>query len=409
MRSFFTADFFIGNRSSLRNSVNNFPIVIAANGLLQRSGDDTYAFEQDANFWYLTGLDNPDLVLVIDEEKDYLLVPKVDSVMQIFNGAVTAEELTARSGIEIILDERSGWKILSSRLAESSNVSTLLAAPAYISFYGMYTNPARARLIKKLKRLNPKHELLDVRKQLAELRTTKQPAELMAMQRAIDITVEAIEKVSQKFKSGKYKYAYEIEADLTHEFRLSGSSGHAFAPIVAVGAGACTIHNLKNDAALLANEFVLLDIGAQVEHYPADISRTMIINKPSKRQQAIYDAVIKVQNYAYSILKPGASIRSYELKVESFMGECLLELGIIKEANRETIRSFFPHATFHFVGLNVHDVGDYRAPLQPGAVLAVEPGIYVPEEGIGVRVEDNVLITEDGINVLTTSLPSTLS
>jgi Xaa-Pro aminopeptidase len=128
----------------------------------------------------------------------------------------------------------------------------------------------------------------------------------------------------------------------------------------------------------------------------------------SRRQQQIYDAVLDAQAYAFSLIKPGAMPREYEKQMESYIGEKMRELGLIKSIDKESVRKFFPHATSHFLGLDTHDIGDYERPLEPGVVLAVEPGIYVPEEAIGVRIEDNVLVTEDGCEVLSAKLPRML-
>ena len=153
---------------------------------------------------------------------------------------------------------------------------------------------------------------------------------------------------------------------------------------------------------------VLLDVGAESSQYAADISRTYAIGEPTKRQQQIHEAVIEVQDYAFGLLKPGVMLAEYEKQVTHFMGEKLRSLGLIKNVEDDEIRKYFPHATSHFLGYDVHDVGDYSRPLEPGVVMTVEPGIYIPEEGIGVRIEDDVLITTTGIEILTEQLPRDL-
>jgi Xaa-Pro aminopeptidase len=145
-----------------------------------------------------------------------------------------------------------------------------------------------------------------------------------------------------------------------------------------------------------------------VENYAADITRTYALGVPSKRQQQVSEAVQDVQKFALKLLKPGTSLRDYEQKVEELMGEKLLELGLIKTAEQRNIRRYYPHSTSHFLGLDVHDVGNYEQPLAAGMVLTVEPGIYIPEEKIGVRIEDDVLITKNGVEVLSKKLPPTL-
>jgi Xaa-Pro aminopeptidase len=160
------------------------------------------------------------------------------------------------------------------------------------------------------------------------------------------------------------------------------------------------LHNVANNAKLLSGELIVCDVGAEVSHYAADLTRTVVRGKPTDRQMAVYEAVLASQQYALSLLKPGIKLRTYEHKVARFVGQQLKSLGLIKTLDHDSIRKYFPHATSHFMGLNVHDVGDYEKPLQPGVVITCEPGIYIPEEGIGVRLEDDILITADGHNVM---------
>jgi Xaa-Pro aminopeptidase len=374
---------------------------------LQSSNDDTYEFRQDANFWYLTGIDFPDIVLVMDNTGDYLIAPKQDPIKESFDGVISSHKLAKTSGITAIFDDFAGWDRLKNTIRINKQAATLFASPAYIKFFGFYTNPARARLINRIKRIS-KVELTDIRKSLATLRMVKQPSELLAIKKAIEITTDSLGEVIGSLQSNRYKYAFEAEADLTYKFKIRRASGHAFSPIIASGSQACTIHNLANDAKLTTNQMVIFDVGAVFDHYPADISRTKIQSRPSPRQKAIYEAVIEVQRYALSLLKPGITIRWYEGQVETYMGQQLKKLGIINAVNSKAVRQYFPHATSHYLGLNVHDAGDYDADLLPGMVLAVEPGIYVPKEGIGVRVEDDVIITNDGVEVLSSNLSQEL-
>jgi len=410
MNNLFTADFFANNRAALRKLfTGTAPIVITANGLLQRGGDSTYPFHQDANFWYLTGVSDPDILLVMDKDKEYLIVPARDDSRQAFDGAIDDTALTRRSGIATIYDDGEGWRQLKNRLKRAKHVATLAAAPAYIEQHGMYTNPARARLIQTIKNDYAKLEVLDLTQHLVQLRAIKQAPELAAIQRAIDITAETLAAVTDPELLKTFGYEYELEAAISQGFRSRGASGHAFEPIVASGPRACTLHNIANNGQLVTGELVVMDVGAEVEHYAADISRTIAIGEPSKRQQVVFDAVVDVQEYAMSLIKPGVIIKEYEQQVEQFMGEKLRTLGLIKTVDHSATRAYYPHATSHFMGLNVHDAGDYHAPLAPGMVLTVEPGIYIPEEGIGIRIEDNVVVTESGIEVLSQRLPRRLS
>jgi Xaa-Pro aminopeptidase len=391
MESKFTSEFFAGNRQRLRELfTGTAPIVVTANGLLQRGGDSTYGFAQDASFWYLTGIDEPDIVLVMDRDKEYLIVPARSASRQAFDGAPEPETLARRSGIQAIYNDKTGWEQLNGRLKKVKHAATLATPPAYVEHYGMYANPARAALVAKLKAEKSGLELLDLSPHLVRSRMVKQPDELAAIQSAIDITIAAVKEAIKPAKLRKYAHEYEIEAELACGFRRRGAAGHAFGPIVAGGPR--------------ADELVLVDIGAEVDHYAADISRTFSLGLPSRRQQAVHAAVLDVQRFAFGLLRPGVLLKDYEQQVEHYMGEKLRELGLIKTISHDNIREFYPHATSHFLGLNVHDVGDYERPLEPGIVLTVEPGIYIPREGIGVRIEDDVLVTAKGIKILSDKL-----
>lgn len=411
----FDSSFFAGNRERLRQLfTGTAPIVLTANGLMQQASDEPYPFHQDRNFWYLTGIDEPGIVLVMDKGKEYLIVPPREVVREQFDGAIDFDELSRRSGIQTVLYEKEGWKQLEARIKRVQNVATLGANPKYIDVLGMFTNPSRAELIQRLKDINPAVELLDLRTHLSRMRMVKQDVELEAIQSAIDITIDTLKEITKPKQLAKYAFEYEIEADLTRGFRRRGASGlmgHAFAPIVASGERTCTMHHITNNAALASGDLLILDVGAQAGSYASDITRTVLLggDRPTRRQQSIYDAVLEAQEYAFSLLKPGTVLRTYEKQMEEFVGEKLRELGLIKTIDRESVRYFFPHATSHFLGLDTHDAGDYDHPLEPGVVLAVEPGIYVPNEALGVRIEDNVVITAEGCRVLSERLPRVLA
>jgi Xaa-Pro aminopeptidase len=399
--SFFTADFFAANRRALAGRAQaEVPIVVAANGLLQRGGDSSYAFTQDANFWYLTGIDEPDITLVMDGDDEFLIVPVREQNRETFDGAVDTAKLTRQSGITKIVDETAGWKHLDQLLTRSGKVCLPAAAPAYLEHYGMYTNPARSRVAERLQHHIANLQIMDIRAELARLRMIKQPAELAALQKAIDITGQTLNDVLKAPKLKAYEHEYQLEADIARGFRFQGGRGHSFEPIVAGGKNACTLHNVANQSSLTKGDLIVVDVGAEYDHYAADITRTVCMGKPTPRQRNVYDAVSAVQEYALSLLQPGTNLRQYEDKVARRMGQELKALGLIKTAKKADIRKYFPHATSHFLGLNVHDVGDYTQALQPGVVLTCEPGIYIPEEGIGVRLEDDILITKDGHKVL---------
>jgi Xaa-Pro aminopeptidase len=405
MKSYFNSNFFINNRRVLRQRfVHDETIVITANGLLQRGADSSFPFSQDANFWYLTGIDEPDILLVMTQNEEYLIIPTRSLVRETFDGAIAYDKLSSISGIKQVLDDEEGWELL----FKQKQLATISPPPIYIEQYGLYANPARHSFLSRIKKANPDIEFIDVGQDLARMRMTKQAPELKAIQSAIDITIASLKAASEPKRIIEYLHEYELEAAIRSGFRRLGAKGDSFEPIVAGGKNACTLHNVSNNSALNLKDLWLADVGAEVEHYAADITRMFSPSKPTNRQKAIYEAVKQVQQFAMDQLKPGVLLKEYEQSVEDFMGEQLISLKIIKSASHESIRKFYPHSTSHFLGLNVHDVGDYRQPLSPNTVLTVEPGIYVPEEGIGVRIEDDVLITDTGIKVLSKALTTKL-
>lgn len=406
----FTSQFFAGNRARLRELfTGKAPIIVTANGLLQRGGDSSYAFAQDANFWYLTGINEPDVILVIDRDNEYLIVPERSASREAFDGQLQIHDFKKLSGIEDVYSSSDGWKQLSGRLTKVKHIATVAPAPSYIDHYGLYVNPARAILVQKLKSINPDLELLDLSAHISRQRMIKQPVEINAIQKSIDITSLSLKETLRSSKLKTYKREYEIEAEIFKGFRKRGAEGHAFEPIVASGKRACTLHNTANNGALEKNQLIVVDVGAEYGHYAADITRTVINGRPTKRQLAVYAAVLEVQSFAIDLLRPGLLLKDYEDQVVGFMGEKLRALGLIKTINHQTVRQYFPHATSHFLGLNVHDVGDYNRPLESGIILTVEPGIYIVNEGIGVRIEDDVLITPTGNKVLSNKLSRELS
>jgi Xaa-Pro aminopeptidase len=400
----FPSSFFKDNRDRLRTLFSgNAPIVITANALLQQKADTPYPFRQDSTFWYLTGINEPGMVLVMDKNKDYLINPVRSKYNDVFDGAIDDEDLEKRSGIKTVMENQEGWKHLGNTLKRVRHVAVASNPPSYIETYNFYTNPARSNLVDTLKTYNSELTLLDLGPHIIKMRSIKQQIELDAINSAIDITSKTIMQVKKALP--KAKYEYEIEAMIISGFKKAGA-GEAFASIVSAGKNNCTLHYLNGHSEIKPKDLVLVDVGAEVAEYSADLARTYAVSKPSKRQQQVFDSVKEVQSYAFGLLKPGVVVREYEDKIEHYMGEKLRTLGLINTIDRESVRKYFPTATSHFLGLDTHDIGDYRAPLQPGMVLTVEPGIYIPEEGIGVRIEDDVLITEAGNKNLSAKLPS---
>ncbi len=409
METFFGSEFFAGNRQKLRTLfAGTAPIVITANGLLQRSSDDTFPLRQDRNFWYLTGIDEPDAILVMDKSREYLILSEEHVHRMRFDGAQSIDDIVKISGITEVLDNKTGWQQLKYRVKKVKHLATLAASPAYVPFYAFYSNPARATLIGKMKDINSSIELLDLTKHLNKMRITKQPIELEAIGKAIAITEKTLKSVSRKTWTDQ-NTELDIDRELKNQFSRHGADDLAFNNVVAAGSNTAVIHHKPDMTKLPKNGLVLLDVGAEYDHYAADISRVYAFGNPTKRMRQVFSCAQAALEQALDMLKPGLIHRQFEDAMEHVVGEKLRELGLIKTIDRESVRKYFPTYTSHQLGLDAHDTHDYDSRLEEGMVLAVEPGIYIPEEGIGIRIEDDVLITAKGVKVLSNGLPRTLS
>ena len=394
--------FFTQNRKNIaKENVSSGPIVITANGLLQRTrDDDVFPFEQDANFWYLTGLREPDLVLVIDVAEEYLILPARDPRHTVFSEQIDKDSLKKASGISYIYDHDEGWNRFAKALKKSKNFSGVKPPEEYSDIYDVYTNPAPRRLAAKILSINPKLNQNDISRELINLRMIKNEVEIDSIKRAISYTGEILNKINKNI--GKYRNEHDIAADL-NDFYFRNNLGYAFMPIVAAGRNATILHYKSNNQSISNQHSVLIDTGVKFNNYCSDITRTFA-RDDNPRLAAVHESVARTQKYAMGILKPGITFKDYETKVAKFIGEELKKLGLINEINNENVRKYYPHGTSHSLGIDVHDPADYSLALKQGMVITVEPGIYIPEENIGVRIEDNVLITADGVEDLSSSI-----
>lgn len=399
-------DFFKNNRLKLRELFSGTaPIIISGNYLMQKSADSAYEFVQDSNFWYLTGLNEPGLTLVMDGDKEYIIAPKHDLVRAVFEGELNRAKIIEISGIETLHETDEGWKTIGKKLAKSKHAATIQPSPVYIESMTMFTSPTKLKTVEKIKEHNPDIDLIDLRKILSSMRSVKQPKEIEYMRQAIKHTAKlykTIEKVRTKSINEN-----QIMAEISKYIVLNNLE-FAYTPIIASGKNALILHYTQNNSGIDQKDFLLLDVAAKYGGYCTDVTRT-VVNVPSKRQQNVYTTTLAVQDFAISLLKPGVLLEDYEQKIHEFMGEKLRELGLIKSISKETVREFYPHSTSHFLGIDPHDPGDYKTVLQPGMVLTVEPGIYINVENIGVRIEDVVLITESGCEVMTASIKKDIS
>ncbi len=405
MKKLLTSEFFTGNRQRVMELLEGGVLVASAYSVMQRSNDVASSLEQEANFWYLTGIERADWWLVLDSSrgKSWLVIPDVDPMHALFDGQLSSEQAKEISGVDEVISRTAADDLLAQTARQHRLVYTI-DQPERADTFDFVLNPAAREMRERLARKFT--DVQDFRPKLAQLRAIKQPLEIKAMESAIDITARTLDEVYAKLAN--YKYEYEIEADITRGFRASGAAGHAYDPIVAAGGNACTLHYIENNAKLAKKSLVLLDVGAQVEHYAADITRTYAYGEPTKRQRTVHTAVQAAHRDIIDMLAPGLDVREYSEKVDARMQQALIGLGLIDVPNDDNYRTYFPHAISHGLGLDVHDSLGAPKEFAPGMVLTVEPGIYIPEENIGVRIEDDILITEKGHRNLSAKIPTDL-
>lgn len=399
-----TPYFFITNRKQLGGIVHDEVAVFTAYTPMQRGNDASHPFEQEANFWYLTGIDAPDWWVIITGNKSWLVAPDVDAVHQVFDGSLSWEEAKRTSGVDEVISRSEGETLLKELSTKHQIVYTLQEDPNEVH-YNFVPNPATDYMMKRL--VGIFGEVKDCRVELARLRAIKQSEEIVVIRRAIALTTNVFSEVKSRISD--FRYEYEIEAEFSYKFRRSGAKGHAYDPIVAGGEHACTLHYNANQSVLLSNSLVLIDIGASVGGYAADITRTYAIGTPTQRQIDVHRAVEMAHQQIIALLQPGLSVVAYHESVDRVMKTALKELGLLEDfSDNATYRKYFSHSVSHGLGIDVHDSLGRPSEFLPGMVLTVEPGIYIPEEGIGVRIEDDILITDKSHENLSSMLSTSL-
>lgn len=383
-------EFHAKNRQKLAESIDPDAIAIIDTAeVIKRPGDFEYPFRPDSNFYYLTGIDEPDAVLILapghanKNMREILFLKETSEFIALWEGKrLTKDEGSSRSGIKSVQ-----W------LSELDNLLDRLLT----SYQTVYLN-SEAHAAKLLES-HPMHALHTAVPTLGEMRTIKQPEEIEQIRRAIAITGEGLQKAWAGMEPGLPEYAFE--ADLTAQFTRAGATGSAFSPIIAAGKNATVIHYTGNDSEVGEGDLVLFDVGAEAGYYAADISRTVPVSGHfTDRQKAVYEAVYAAQQAGIKTHKPGTTI----LEIDQIMRE-VLESKIKDLGLTEPLQTYYPHISHH-LGLDVHDTGRPDQKLEPGMVVTCEPGLYLAEEGIGIRLEDVVLITEHGHEVLSAAIPS---
>ena len=396
-------DFFKANRKKLSSRLKGGLVVLSAYSKMQRSNDEAFEFEQESNFLYLTGISDPDWWLIHDgnRDKSWLVRPDIDPHLVVFNGTLSDEQAQKISSVEEVISRDDALSLLR-QLKRSHNLVHTLRQQENVERYDFVLNPVLSKMYDLLDRNF--ENVQDCRKELAVLRAIKQPEEVAQIKKAINITKNAYERVQKNL--AKYNYEYEIEADITHEFLRCGAE-HEFSPVIASGKNSCTMHYSKNSSKLQKGKPILVDVGARLGGYSADITRTYSFGKPSKRLVDVHEAVCEAQANIIKSLRPTLSLQDLQHIVEKEMTEKLKKLNLVKDDPLTELPYYFPHAIGHGLGVDLHEPLAHET-LQEGMVITIEPGIYIPKEGIGVRIEDDILITKKGASNLSAKLPTNL-
>ena len=412
----FPSELFVKNRQKL---VAELPpksmVLISSNDIMPTNADGTMGFKQQTDLFYLSGLDQEETLLLIYPDapeahlREIAFIRETSELIAIWEGhKYTQKEAQNISGIQNIQWTTSFEAILKTLIYSAETIYMIDNEHMRNSSFVETQND---RLVLEIKDKYPLHRIGRLAPILNTLRMKKEKAELDAMQKAIDITEAGFRRVLQFTKPGVWEN--EIEAEFIHEFIKLRSGGFAYTPIIASGANACVLHYIENERECKDGDLLLLDVGACYGNYNADMTRTIPVNgKFSPRQRQVYQAVLNVLNFATDLMRPGIYWIDYQKEVEKFMEGQLIEIGLFTRQDVENqdpsnplFKKYFMHGVAHHLGLDVHDVWDKYKPFEAGMVLTCEPGIYIREEGIGIRLENNLLITNGPAINLMANIP----
>ncbi len=398
---------FIKNRSNFMAQMKaNSLAVFNSNDIYPISADSTMPFQQHRDIYYLSGVDQEESVLVLfpdcpnKNHRELLFLKETNDHIAVWEGEkLTKVRAFEVSGIKTVYWLKDLNKVIAELMAQSDTV--------HINTNEHYrasteTETREDRFIKWLLKKYPAHKVEKSNPILQRLRSIKDPIELDLLQKACNITEKGMRRVLKFVKPGVSEY--EIEAEFIHEFLRNRSKGFAYTPIIASGNNANVLHYIENNQLCKDGDLILLDVGAEYANYSSDMTRTIPVNgRYSKRQKEVYNAVNRVKNNATKMLTPGTIWEDYHKEVGKLMTSELLDLGLIDKAdvqnedpNWPAYKKYFMHGTSHHMGLDTHDYGLLWEPMKANMVFTVEPGIYIPEEGFGIRLEDDVVIQENG-------------
>lgn len=397
---------FIRNRANLRGLLKpNSIIIVHSNDIYPTNADGSMAFKQNSDLFHLTGVDQEETVLVLlpdagdPKEREILFVRETNDHIAVWEGdKLTKEQATAVSGIERIEWSHNFESFLHRLVPQADHI--YLATNEHLRA-SVVVETRNARFIKDCQARYPLHRYERLAPLMHRLRITKDPVEVQMIQKACDITEAGFRRLLGFIKPGVGEW--EIEAELLHEFVRRGSRGFAYAPIIGSGKNACVLHYVENNKVCKDGDVVLLDVAAEYAGWNSDLTRSLPVNgKFTPRQRQVYDAVLRVYRGANEILRPGNTPIEYQKQVIELMEKELVDLGLFtaKEAkdqgpDKALVKKYFMHGTSHHLGLDVHDVNPPHEPFAEGMVFTIEPGIYIREEGLGIRLENDVLIAKD--------------
>lgn len=411
-------EIFIQNRKRFVERMEKNAIAIFnSNDELPSNGDALYPFKQNADLFWLTGIEQQDSMLLLFPDnpdkkfREVLVLIRPAELKEKWDGRrLRAEEAKAISGISTIiwLDNLEGllqpWIHLADIIYLNTNENDRKSSLVPVRDY---------RYAKEMRLRYPLHEYRRSARILKELRAVKTTKEVEVMQQAMDITEKTFRRVLSFIRPGVMEY--EIEAEILHEFLRNRATGPAYGSIIASGERARTLHYVANNKECKDGELVLMDFGAEYGGYCADLTRTVPVNgKFTKRQREVYDACLHIHRFAASVLKAGISLSDYTEKVGAEATEQFFKIGLLSKSDiknedpeNRAYRKYLYHGISHHLGIDVHDLGTRTEPLKEGMVLTVEPGIYIEEEQMGIRIENNFWITKDGNQDLMKNMPIT--
>ena len=400
-------DLFIRNRQKLAGKLEkNSVAIVHSNDQMLRNGDQFFPYRQNSDLFYLTGIEQEMTILLLcpdhsgENRHEVLFIREPDPKLESWEGKKLDKKSAEKiSGIQNVHWLEKFESIVRELILDSENI---YCSSHELAKFRPENLSRDERYLAKLKEEFPLHGMKRLSPIMTELRLVKEPEELAMIMKSVKITKSGFDRILSSVIPGQNEY--EVEAELTCEFISMGAAGHAYQPIIASGVNACFLHYIKNDQVCRDRDLLLLDFGAEYANYAADCSRTIPVNgRFNKRQKDIYNANLRVFRQARALIKPGTTIDTINKEVGKFWEAEHVRLGLYstkdiqKQPKEEPLHmKYLMHGVSHFLGLDVHDVGGKQEILKPGMVLTCEPGIYIPAEKTGIRLENDIMVTEAG-------------